>query len=131
MLRNNVLARGIRWVAEELGPGGPGADWAGRDKAFINNFYARSPQAEAFAAARFADPAYHDYRLQSDSPLAGSGVAGLSRGAFPRQQHRIFYVAPNGNDGAAGASERLAFRTLRRAASELRWERRPTTALFK
>ena len=120
VLRNNVLGRGISWVAEELGPGGPGADWAGKDKAFINNFYAASPQAEALGAARFTDPTYHDYRLQSDSPLVGSGVAGLSRGAFPRPQHRIFYVGPNGNDGAAGTSERLGFRTLRKAASELR-----------
>jgi len=118
VLRNNVLLGRIAWQGG-LGPGGANRDWVGRDKAFANNFHADGDQ-EAVAAARFADPTCLDYRLQSDSPLIGEGLAGLDRGAFPRPASRVLYVGPDGDDARPGTSERLAFRTMGKATSVLR-----------
>ena len=74
----------------------------------------------AIDAARFADPAWLDYRLQSDSPLVGKAIGGGDRGAFRFRRDRIFYVGPKGDDSAAGTSERLAFKTLTHACGKLR-----------
>lgn len=69
--------------------------------------------------ARFADPAHHDFRLQSDSPFRSraSGPDGL--GAFP-DEDVVFYVAPGGSDANTGSSVRQAWRTLARATRDLR-----------
>ena len=120
IFRSNVLAPGGRWGEGRTGgPGGTAGDWADPDRAFLNNFAAKTDSKE-LRAARFADPAWEDYRLQSDSPLIGKGLGGANRGAFPRQRGRIFYVGPKGNDDSAGTSERLALRTLAKASSGLR-----------
>lgn len=118
VVRNNVLLGRIVWQGG-LGPEGGNGDWTGEDKAFANNFHAAG-DPQAIVAARFADPAYLDYRLQSDSPLIGKGLSGLNRGAFPRQTSRVLYVGSDGDDTKPGTSERLAFRTLSKAASVLR-----------
>jgi len=117
VLRNNVLLGSILWQGG-LGPDGGNGNWLDEDKAFVNNFHADG-DPEAIADARFADPAYLDYRLQADSPLIGEGMGGLNRGAFPHQTSRIFYVGPDGDDANPGTSERLAFGTLERAADAL------------
>lgn len=121
IVRNNILCQSISWQmkGETLGPGGPGADWAGVDKAFVNNFYASS-LTKAVQTARFADPEHEDFRLQSDSPLIGKGVGGFDRGAVSKDLGRILYVGPTGDDAKAGTSQLLALRTLERAAAELR-----------
>ena len=118
IVRNNVILGPIRW-AGGLGPGGGNGDWADKAKAFVNNFHA-SRDPKAVAAARFADPAWLDFRLQSDSPLIGKAIGGTNRGAFPGKAGRVLYVGPSGDDSALGTSERLAFRTLGRAAKALR-----------
>ncbi len=118
VFRNNLLGKTPNWEGEPFGPGGAGGDWAGRDKAFLNNFVVDFDTL-AFHEARFADPAYDDYRLQSDSPLIGKGVGGSDRGAFPRPAGRVFYVGPNGSDRAAGTSARQALKTLATAAGRL------------
>jgi len=117
VVRNNVLLGPISWQGG-LGPEEGNGNWVDEDKAFINNFHAQG-DPEAIAAARFADPAYLDYRLQSDSPLVGAGLGGLSRGAFPHQPSRVLYVGPGGDDANPGSSERLAFQTLAKAAGVL------------
>lgn len=61
---------------------------------------------------RFADTAYRDYRLQSDSPFHG-------RGAFPGREP-VFYVDPaKGSDSNSGLSEREAFGTVQGALQRL------------
>jgi Right handed beta helix region len=65
--------------------------------------------------ARFADPSYHDYRLQSDSPLRG----GAATGAFP-YEGSVLYVGPAGSDDRDGTSVEQAWRTLAHAATSLR-----------
>ena len=125
ILRSNVILGRVSWNREGFGPGGPGGDWAGKGKVFINNFHAnRDPKA--VAAARFADPAWLDFRLQSDSPLKGKALGGGDRGAYPRPVTRVFYVGPEGADKSAGTSERSAFSTFARATAALR----PGDALY-
>ena len=118
VLRNNVMLGPIYWY-RELPTDGAGADLARTDKALVSNFggYRKPGKVKA---ARFADPAYLDYRLQADSPLRGSGVAGRDRGLTPRGKGRVLFVSPKGDDAASGLSERQAFRTLKRAAKALR-----------
>ena len=108
----------MNWSVEPWGPGGPGGDWAAVNKAFVNNFHAAGSRS-AIEAARLADPAYHDYRLQADSSLTGRALGGGDRGAFRQPAGRIFYVGPSGSDDAEGTSERSAFANLRKAASVL------------
>jgi len=64
----------------------------------------------------FADPVHHDYRLQSDSPLRGTGPNGTDPGPFPYRDE-VFFVGPNGDDNAAGTSVKQAWKTLKRAAA--------------
>ncbi len=125
VLRNNLIGPAVAWEGAPLGPGGAGGDWAAPDRAFINNAGGYGDPA-AMQAARFAAPAWHDYRLQSDSPLRGAGLNGHDRGPAPRPTTSVYYVGPGGDDAAAGASERLAFRTFRRAVMALR----PGDALY-
>ena len=120
ILRNNTILNGVRWAGEALGPGGWSGAWLAVDKASVNNFVTNRADRQAeVAQARFADPAYVDYRLQSDSPLKGKALGGGDLGAFRYCKDRIYYVGPAGSDANAGTSERLAFQTLGKAASTL------------
>jgi len=119
ILRGNTILGGVSWSGEPLGPGGFAGDWADSQKVSVNNFMAGGDRA-TIDAARFADPAWLDYRLQSDSPLVGKAIGGGDRGAFRSCRDRIFYVGPKGDDSAAGTSARLAFKTLGHACEELR-----------
>ncbi|HRU06823.1 MAG TPA: NosD domain-containing protein, partial [Candidatus Brocadiia bacterium] len=116
IVRNNTMLGSLGWPGESWGPG-PGADWVAPSKAFINNLCPRG--AEAVAAARFADPAWLDFRLQADSPFRGKGVKGVDRGAFAKPHGRVFYVSPAGDDAADGATDKTPFKTLRKAAAAL------------
>jgi len=68
--------------------------------------------------ARFADPAWHDLRLQSDSPHRGAGFKGEDSGAFPYRGD-VFFVSPQGDDSHAGASVATAWKTIGRAMARL------------
>jgi hypothetical protein len=115
-LRNNLLGPDVVWDA--VASRQAAADWAAPDVVFINNAIGLG-DAAAMQSARFADPAWHDYRLQSDSPLRGAGLNGFNRGPIPRQDGNVYYVGPEGDDAADGGSERLAFRTFKHAADVL------------
>lgn len=60
-------------------------------------------------AALFADPAYHDMRLQSDSPWRDEDGKGL--GAY-RGDAAVRYVGPEGDDDASGTSVSEAWGSL-------------------
>ena len=66
----------------------------------------------------FADPAYHDYRLQSDSPARGAAPDGSDLGAFP-YDGAVVYVRPDGDDASAGTSISKAWKTLSHACKAL------------
>ncbi len=66
----------------------------------------------------FADAANFDFRLQSDSQFRGSAPDGKDRGPKPYSPD-VFYVCPEGNDGADGLSMRQAWKTLARAVKDL------------
>jgi len=70
-------------------------------------------------AANFADPAHHDYRLQSDSVLRGTGPAGDDPGPFPYGAE-VFFVGPEGDDSHGGTSLKQAWRSLDYAAKHTR-----------
>jgi len=74
-----------------------------------------SDNETASALRTYADPIAHDYRLQSDSPLRGTGPDGSDPGPFPYRDE-VFFVSPAGDDGKAGTSLALAWRTLAHAA---------------
>jgi len=69
--------------------------------------------------AEFADPENLDYHLQSGSRFRKSAPDGSDRGPFP-YENNIFYVRPDGNDGADGLSVSNAWKTLSRASRDLR-----------
>ncbi len=68
---------------------------------------------------RFADPAWRDLRLQSDSPWLKAGRGGETSGAFP-YRGEVFFVAPGGKDANAGTSVAAAWKTPGRAVSSLK-----------
>lgn len=70
---------------------------------------------EELLAQDYADPANRDFRLQSDSRLRGTGPDGSDPGPLPYRD-QVFFVSPEGDDGAAGTSVRTAWRTLTHAA---------------
>ncbi|MBM4046510.1 MAG: DUF1565 domain-containing protein, partial [Planctomycetes bacterium] len=74
---------------------------------------------EETAKAKFADPAYHDLRLQSDSPFRSAGPEGASLGALPYKDE-VFFVSPQGNDANAGTSIAAAWKTLAHATTKLK-----------
>ena len=127
VFRNNVF-QGRVVTRKPVPPDGAGGNWAGPYRAFINNFALYSAkelflsdavQAERVNAARFADPAYLDYRLQSDSPLKGKALGDGDIGAYHRPAGRIFYVGNDGDDAKPGTSSRKAFGTLAVATDAL------------
>ncbi len=61
---------------------------------------------------RFADPAWRDYRLQSDSPYR-------DKGAFPAVEIVLYVDPERGDDTNQGRSAVAAFRTLTRAVAAL------------
>lgn len=67
----------------------------------------------------FADPLNFDFRLQSTSTMRGSAPNKSDRGPFPYQAN-VYFVKPAGNDAADGLSVQTAWKTLARAAKELR-----------
>ncbi len=69
-------------------------------------------------AARFADPAYHDLRLQSDSPWRATGPDGEDPG-FREFDGSVLYVGPDGDDAADGTSIRSAWASLALALERL------------
>jgi len=68
---------------------------------------------------RFADPAYRDYRLQSDSPARGAAPDGSDLGAL-QYDGSVVYVRPDGNDGNDGTSVTRAWQTLTHACRALK-----------
>lgn len=127
IFRNNVF-HGAVATRDPVPPGGAGDNWAGPYRAFINNFalfsakesfLTEASQATRIEAARFADPAYMDYRLQSDSPLKGKALGGGDIGAYYQPVGRIFYVNNDGDDANPGTCSRQAFRTLAKATAAL------------
>jgi len=70
------------------------------------------------ADPKFADPAWFDFRLQSDSPARGKGRDGTDLGAY-QYKGDVFYVKPDGSDEAEGTSLASAWKTLRHAAQRL------------
>ncbi|MGA2619589.1 MAG: right-handed parallel beta-helix repeat-containing protein [Thermoguttaceae bacterium] len=67
---------------------------------------------------KFADPAWQDYRLQSDSPARGKGKDGTDLGAY-QYKRDVFFVKPDGDDQAEGASLAGAWKTLAHAAKAI------------
>lgn len=67
----------------------------------------------------FVDPLNYDFRLQSTSRFRGAGSDGGDRGPFPFRRN-VFFVHPEGDDGAEGLAMETAWRTLDRALSALR-----------
>ncbi|MBT3378791.1 MAG: DUF1565 domain-containing protein [Lentisphaerae bacterium] len=121
MVRNNVLLKNIGLYGRPKPDSGAAGDWAGSDTAFVNNYVpSGAPKGVSVADARFADPTYLDYRLQSDSPLRGKAIGGgnvgVHRGAFGR----VFYVSTAGDDENAGTTNQAPMATLAKATSGLK-----------
>ncbi len=114
---NTILGRA---AAEGLTMDSSGitGNWAAKDIAFFNNLVMAGDENK-IKEARFADAEYLDYRLQSDSPHKDSGFNGGNKGAYLHQKGRIFYISESGDDRNEGTSERLSFRTLKRATRSL------------
>lgn len=89
---------------------------AGMAKSRSANIEFDTPQV---AQGGFADPAWHDFRLQSDSPWRKKGPAGTDPGPLG-YQNNVFYVSPGGDEAADGTSTARAWRTLRHAIARLR-----------
>ena len=68
---------------------------------------------------KFADPSWHDYRLQSDSPARGKGPDGKDPGAFPYDGSAL-YVKADGDDARDGTSLASAWKTLAKATKSLK-----------
>jgi len=66
-------------------------------------------------SAQFADPVNGDFRLLSESPQRGKGLNGADPGPHPFREE-VFFVAPQGDDGASGLSPTKPWKTIRHAA---------------
>ena len=128
---NTVLGRtghnSVRILNSPTGPGGAGGNWSDRFKALTNNFVALDTKSDqkdgnrSIAEARFADLAYADCRVQSDSPLRGRALGGGDVGAFRRLDgQRVLYVGPSGDDRTTGTAISCAWQTLSHASQQLR-----------
>ncbi|MBM4051098.1 MAG: hypothetical protein FJ279_38865, partial [Planctomycetes bacterium] len=101
IFRSNVLLGRVATDMHAMPPCGPGGNWCDPFKAFVNNFVPdEKNRAQSIEAARFADPAYLDYRLQPGSALKGQALGGGDLGAFRQPHGRIFYMSASGGDGA-------------------------------
>ncbi len=109
---NTVLGGPMYW---QPGSKGWNENWYHPAVSSFNNFFMHGTGIQP----RFADPAYLDYRLQSDSPLRGAALNGADLGAYPQGDYRIYYVKPDGSDSASGRSLHDAFATLAHAAALL------------
>jgi len=69
--------------------------------------------------AEFADPDNRDYRLQATSRFRKSAPGGKDRGPFQYGKN-IFYASAQGDDKADGLSVSNAWKTISRAAKELK-----------
>lgn len=69
--------------------------------------------------AEFADPVNRDFRLQSTSRFRRATPDGIDKGPFPFRAD-IFYVKPDGDDGADGLSIDTAWRSLEKATKDLK-----------
>jgi nitrous oxidase accessory protein NosD len=116
IFRGNVLLKGFATASQPQPESGTGGNWLDDYKCFVNNFV---PGEMTVEDARFADPAWVDYRLQADSPLIGAGLGGHDIGDYGQPAGRIFYVAPDGDDANPGTSERRPFATLAKATADL------------
>ncbi len=116
IFRGNALLQGFSTASQPQPESGAGGNWLDDYKCFVNNFV---PGDLTVEDARFADPAWLDYRLQADSPLKGSGLGGYDIGGYGQPRGRIFYVAPDGDDANPGTSERQPFGTLAKATADL------------
>lgn len=121
VFRNNVLLGPVITAMQPMPPCGAGGNWCDPFKAFLNNFVPAAPHgAAAIAAARFADPAWLDFRLQGDSPLRGRALGGGDVGAYPGSATgQVLYVSLQGCDENPGTSERRPLATLAKAAAAL------------
>jgi len=120
VFRNNTLLGRVQTHYQPMPPCGPGGNWCDRFKAFISNFVPEEKnRAQSIEAARFADPAYLDYRLQADSPLKGKALGGGDVGAHRQPKGRVLYVSPKGDDDNSGDSGFRPFGTLAKAAGVL------------
>jgi len=119
IFRGNVLLKGFATASQPQPESGSGGNWLDDYKCFVNNFV---PGELTVEDARFADPAWVDYRLQADSPLIGAGLGGYDIGGYGQPAGRIFYVAPDGDDANPGTTERRPFATLAKACAELQPE---------
>jgi len=68
---------------------------------------------------KFADPAYHDFRLQSDSRFRVAEPGKPTPGAFSYRDE-VFFVSPTGDDSAEGTSVDAAWKSLGRAAARVK-----------
>lgn len=116
IFRGNVFMRGFATEFQPQPDIGPGGNWLDDYKVFINNYV---PGKVSVEQARFADPAWLDYRLQPDSPLKGAGLGGYDIGGYRRPAGRVWYVSPDGDDANSGVTDRQPLATLTRAAAAL------------
>ncbi len=67
-------------------------------------------------SAQFADPVNGDFRLVPESPQRGKGLNGADPGPNPFREE-VFFVSPEGNDGALGLSPAKPWKSLKHAAA--------------
>ena len=67
----------------------------------------------------FADPENFDFRLQETSQFRGSGPDGQDRGPHPYVAN-VYFVSPDGDDGANGLSMQAAWKTPGHAFQKLK-----------
>ena len=121
VFRNNLFLSRVSASGAPLPSCGAGSNWADPYRAFVNNFVPSTKEGGiSVETARFADPAYLDYRLQSDSPLRGKALGGGDVGAYYGPWGRVLYVSATGDDANPGTSARLPFASFSKAAATLR-----------
>jgi len=124
LIRNNTVL-GIFVTPYFETPKSVEDNWATKEVVFLDNLilgrrWGDTPEAKAtrMQQARFADTAYLDYRLQSDSPFIGTALGG-NKGAYYKQEGNIYYVSPEGSDKNAGTSDKEPLKSLAAAAGKM------------
>ena len=117
IFRNNTVLSPISYGKVQAGENRSGAR-----EVYVNNFHAsdRTARAKRVADAHFADLAYNDCRLQSDSPLRDKALGGGDIGAFRYPRGRVLFVGPSGDDAATGTALAQAWKSLAHAVAALR-----------